>query len=337
MTPGGSAAQASAGRDERRPRVPAPAIAVATLVALATVPWWAGPYAILSLTAALALGLFALSYDLVLGVTGLISVSHATLFGVGAYGMAIAMTKLGVGFWPGALVGIAAAVLLAWAIGFFSLRTSGAGFIIVTVIFAHAVENVANIWTGLTGGENGITLGVSRVPLVPGLAVSFTAGSASAYYAVIACLALAFWGSRRLVASRFGLALRAINGNETRALALGYRVGRYKIAVNVLAGAVAAVGGILYALSQGFVSVDLLRVVLSIEVIVWTILGGPGTLFGPVLAAVLMSLGVEYLRSVTHQYLFAVGAVTLLVVIFLPQGLAGLIGRLGGASVETSR
>ena len=81
------------------------------------------------------------------------------------------------------------------------------------------------------------------------------------------------------------------------------------------------------ALSQGFVSVDLLRVILSIEVIVWTILGGPGTLVGPVVAAVLMSLGTEYLRGVTDQYLFAIGGLTLLVVIFLPQGLAGVFAR----------
>ncbi|MBF8288631.1 MAG: hypothetical protein HW381_1739 [Candidatus Rokubacteria bacterium] len=301
MTPG-------AERRARGARVARAALAPAGIVLLALAPWWVSPYLTLSLTAALALGLFALSYDLVLGVTGLISVSHATLFGVGAYGMAIGMT--------------------------FSVRTSGPGFIIMTVIFAHAVESVANVWTSLTGGENGIVLGVSRVSLFPGVDVHFTAGSRSAYYAVAACLGLALWASRRLVASPFGLALRGIKGNELRASALGYRVGRYKILVNVIAGAFAAVGGILYALSQGFVSVDLLRVLLSIEVIVWTILGGPGTLLGPVLAAMLMSLGIEYLRAVTHQYVFAIGAITLLVVLFLPQGLGGLIERLLGRSVE---
>ncbi len=322
-------------RRERRARFARPALALVGVVLLVIVPGWASPYVILSLTAALALGLFALSYDLVLGVTGLISVSHATLFGVGAYGMAIGMTKLGVSFWPSALVGIGAAAALAWAIGFFSVRTSGPGFIIVTVIFAHAIERVANIWTSFTGGENGIALSVPRVPILPGLDVNFAVGSRSAYYAVIVCLALAFWSSRRLVDSPFGLVLRGIKGNELRVQALGYRVGRYKIVVNVLAGAVAAVGGILYALSQGFVSVDLLGVVLSIEVIVWTILGGPGSLLGPVLAAVLMSLGIDYLRSVTHQYIFAVGMLTLLVVLFLPQGLGGLIDRvIGGSATE---
>ncbi len=304
------------------------ALMAAGLLALVLAPLGASPYVILSLTAALALGLFALSYDLVLGVTGLISVSHATLFGVGAYGMALGMTKLGAGFWPSALLGIATATGLAWVIGFFSVRTSGPGFIIMTVIFAHAVESIAYVWTGLTGGENGIVLHVSRVPLLPGLDVRFTAGSPSGYYAVIACLGLGYWLSRRLVGSSFGLVLRGIKGNELRALALGYRVGRYKILVNVVAGAMAAGAGILYALSQGFVSVDLLRVLLSIEVIVWTILGGPGTLLGPALAAALMSLGVEYLRSLTHQYLFAVGLVTVLVVLYLPQGLGGLLQQL---------
>lgn len=137
------------------------------------------------------------------------------------------------------------------------------------------MESIANVWTSFTGGENGLVLSVSRVPLVPGVALDFTAGNRAAYDAVAIGLVLAFWLGRRLVASRLGLVLRGIKGNELRALALGYRVGRYKVLVNGIAGAIAAVGGILYALSQGFVSVDLLRVLLSIEVIVWTILGGP--------------------------------------------------------------
>lgn len=310
-----------------RARPGRPALLLGGLALLAGLPWWAGPYGTLILTAALALGLFALSYDLVLGVTGLVSVSHATLFGVGAYGMAIAMTRLDASFWPSVGVGLGAAGAMAWIIGFFAVRTAGPGFIIMTVIFAHAVESIANVWTTLTGGENGIILDVAQVALGPGLEVRFTAGSVSAYYVVVACLALAFGLCRWLVGSRLGLILRGIKGNELRALALGYRVGMYKVLVNVIAGMLAAVGGMLYALSQGFVSVDLLRVLLSIEVIVWTILGGPGTLIGPVVAAVLMSLGIDYLRSLTHQYLFAVGAVTLLVVLVAPQGLGGLLDR----------
>jgi branched-chain amino acid transport system permease protein len=293
-----------------------PALAVGTLVMLAALPWALRPYALLTLTAALALGLFALSFDLVLGVTGLVSVSHATLFGVGAYGMAIAMMRLQAPFWASLLVGIAAAAAMAWLIGFFSVRTSGPGFIIMTAIFAHAIEHIANVWTGLTGGENGIILDVH-----------FAAGSVVAYYVVAACLVAGFAACRWLVGSRLGLVLRGIKGNEMRALALGYRVGVYKVLVNVIAGALAAVAGMLYGLSQGFVSVDLLRVLLSIEVIVWTILGGPGTLVGPVLAAVLMSLGIDWLRSLTHQYLFAVGAVTLLVVLAAPDGVGALVGR----------
>jgi len=313
------------------------AAVVILLVLLALLPVAASPYVLLILTAALALGLFALSYDLVLGVTGLISVSHATLFGVGAYGMAISMTKLGMSFWPSALAGIAAAMAVAWVIGFFSVRTSGPGFIIMTVIFAHALEHVANVWTSVTGGENGIMLSVSRITVLPGLDVRLTAGSRSAYYAVIVCLLLSVGFCRWLVRSPFGLVLRGIKGNEQRTLALGYRVGRYKVLVNVVAGGLAALGGILYALSQGFVSVDLVRVLLSVEVIVWTIVGGPGTLLGPVLAAVLMSVGVEYLRSLTHHYVFAVGLVTLLVVLYLPEGLGGLVDRmLGGAAKQTT-
>jgi ABC-type branched-subunit amino acid transport system permease subunit len=172
--------------------------------------WALRPYALLTLTAALALGLFALSFDLVLGVTGLVSVSHATLFGVGAYGMAIAMMRLQAPFWASLLVGIAAAAAMAWLIGFFSVRTSGPGFIIMTAIFAHAIEHIANVWTGLTGGENGIILDVH-----------FAAGSVVAYYVVAACLVAGFAACRWLVGSRLGLVLRGIKGNEMRALALG--------------------------------------------------------------------------------------------------------------------
>ena len=177
-------------------------------------------------------------------------------------------------------------------------------------------------------GKNGIIMSVPRVSLLPGVDMRFAAGSPSAYYVVAACLGLAFVLARWLVGSSLGLVLRGIKGNELRTLALEYRVGAYKVLVNVIAGALTAVGGILYALSQGFVSVDLLRVLRSVEVIVWTILGGPGTLLGPVLAAVLMSLGVDCLRSVTHQYLIAFGAITLLVALALPEGLGGLVERL---------
>lgn len=319
------------------PAVARPALLAVALVLLALAPWLGGTYATLSLTSALALGLFALSYDLVLGVTGLVSVSHATLFGVGAYGMAIGMTKLESGFWPSAALGIAAAMAMAWAIGFFAVRTSGPGFIIMTVIFAHAMESIANVWTSLTGGENGIMLSTSSLAVLPGVSLSFAAGSRAAYYTVAVCAALAWLFCRWFVASGVGLTLRGIKGNETRALALGHRVGRYKVLVNVVAGALAGLAGILYALSQGFVSVDMLRVLLSIEVIVWTILGGPGTLIGPLVAAVLMSLGIEYLRSLTSQYLFVVGAVTLLVVIFLPEGLGGVMDRLLGRAVKEAR
>jgi branched-chain amino acid transport system permease protein len=292
------------------------ALAGAALLVLGALPWILGPYAMLIVTAALAIGLFALSFDLVLGVTGLVSVSHATLFGTGAYGMAIAMARLQAPLWVGVLIGIATAAAVAWVIGFFSVRTSGPGFIIMTAIFAHAVEHIANVWTGLTGGENGIILDVR-----------FAAGSSTAYYVVAACLVAGFVACRWLVGSRLGLILRGIKGNEVRALALGYRVGLYKVLINVIAGALAAVAGMLYGLSQGFVSVDLLRVLLSIEVIVWTILGGPGTLLGPVLAAVLMSLGIDYLRSLTHHYLFAIGAITLLVVLLAPDGVGAVLGR----------
>lgn len=314
-----------------------PLLLVTGAALLLSLPWWAGAYLVLIVTAALALGLFALSYDLVLGVTGLISVSHATLFGVGAYGLAIGLTRLGAPFWPSVGLGIAAAMVLAWLIGFFSVRTTGPGFIIMTVIFAHAVESVAYVWTDLTGGENGIMLGRAGVPLGPGLVLELAPGGRATYYAGVACLVLALAACRRLVDSPLGLVLRGIRGNELRALALGYRVGRYKVLVNVLAGGLAAVGGILYALSQGFVSVDLVRVLLSIEVIVWTILGGPGTLVGPVLAAVLMSLAIEYLRALTHQYLIVVGAITLLVVIALPEGIGGLIERRPGRPAGEGR
>jgi len=304
------------------------ALGAAALAALLLLPLGGSAYVVLTVTAALALGLFALSYDLMLGVTGLISVSHATLFGVGAYGMAIGMGKLGYGFWPSAGVGLAAAGAAAWLIGFFSLRTSGSGFIIVTIIFAHSFEIIANRWTALTGGENGIMLRLTAIPLLPGVAIRAAPGSLSLYYAVVLCLLAALWAARALVASPFGLVLRAISGNEVRAQALGYPVARYKIILNVLAGILAAVAGILFATSQGFVSVDLLRVLLSIEVVVWTILGGPGTLVGPVAAAVLFTLLLEYVRGLTQHYLIFIGLLALAVIVFVPQGLAGVVGRL---------
>jgi len=293
---------------------------------MCVVPFVLSPYFKFLLTVALIYGLFAMSYDLVLGYTGLISVSHSVLFGAGAYGTLIVMDRLDINLWTAALIGLALSALVAWIIGFFSTRARGAGFIIMTIIFTLALYTVTLTWTDFTGGENGLILSQRSATLVPGLLnLSFKVGSLSLYYFTLLLVVISYVICRRIVSSPLGMIFQAIKGNEDRAKAIGYRVNRYKIIANIVAGIFAGLAGILFMLANSFISADIVGVFPAAEVIIWTLVGGAGTLIGPMLAAVFMTFLTDVLRSWTEHYLIILGAIFFFAVIFFPNGVVGFI------------
>ncbi len=260
-------------------------------------------------------GLFAMSVDLLLGYVGLLSFGHAAFWGLGAYAAAIAAKSMGVPFAVAALVGASVSALLAVPFGYLAIRRRGIYFAMVTLAFAQLVFYVANEWRDLTGGENGLH-GVPRT--FPGLALG---RSADFYYAALPLIVLGYALAYRIVHSPFGHVLVAIRDNEPRAQALGYATWRYKLLAFVLSGGLAGLAGGLFALGNGFASLDLLHWTTSGQAVLIAILGGIGTLWGSLLGALIVLELRDALTSAPEASGVATGAVFVVIVLAFRRGL----------------
>jgi branched-chain amino acid transport system permease protein len=258
-------------------------------------------------TRILIFGLIAISLNLLVGYTGLVSFGHAAFVGLGAYTVAI-MRFHGIesGFvaWPAAVMVAALGALL---IGAIALRTSGVYFIMITLALAQMVFYLA---TGMEryGGDDGIRMRSVSVPDPTVFA-----------YVVLVLFLLSIYGCERLVRSRFGRTLRAIKDNERRARSLGYNAYAYKLAAFALAGALAGLGGALNANLNAHVSPAMLHWVLSGDLLVMLILGGAGTLAGPALGAGAFILLEEFLSSYTRHWMAILGFIMLAVILLRRQ------------------
>jgi branched-chain amino acid transport system permease protein len=277
--------------------------------------------------------LAATSLNLILGYGGMISFGHAAFVGTGAYVSAVLLaegiTSAWVG-WPAAVAASAAAALL---IGAVSLRTRGVYFIMITLAFAQMMYFLVNSMKAY-GGDEGLTLPARATTGFGDLddPVAF-------YYAALGALALGLYGLHRLAHSRFGRVIQAIRENEVRAEAVGFPVYRYQLACFVIAGAVAGLAGALLASHGKYVNPNVLHWTQSGTLMVMVILGGVGRLWGGAIGA-LAFLGLEdlianhrvaWLAALAPDYPqhagLGVGLVLLAVVLFAPQGIAGLFSR----------
>jgi branched-chain amino acid transport system permease protein len=280
--------------------------------------------------------LAATSLNLALGYGGMISFGHAAFVGAGAYTAGILMAEGIESAWIAWPAAVAAAAAAAWLIGAISLRTRGVYFIMITLAFAQMSFYLVNSMKAY-GGDEGLTL-----PRRADAGFLDLSGEVAFYYVVLACLAAALYGLHRLSRARFGRALDAIRENEARAAAVGFPVYRCQLACFVIAGAVAGLAGALLASHGKYVSPSLLHWTQSGTLLIMVILGGVGRLWGGVLGAVVL-LGLEHLiadypvawlAALAPNYQqhggLAVGAVLLAVVLFAPQGIAGLAARRAG-------
>lgn len=268
---------------------------------------------------------FAASLDLLVGYTGLVSLGHAAFFGLGAYLLAGLTNGLGWSqLWVTLPITLAGVALAALAIGWLTLRTSGVYFVMVTLAFTEMLFHLFNEAPGL-GGSDGLYLS-ARPHLGPLDLKSPTA----AYIAIWLCLVLAFLLLQRMTQAPFGRALIGIRSNETRMRTLGYATGRYKLVAFVVAGVIAGLAGYLDASLYGFVNPAMLGWRQSGLVLVIVLLGGKGTLYGPMLGAVLLALLEHHAGRLTEHWNAILGVVAIAAVLFLPSGLAGLLrGRRG--------
>jgi branched-chain amino acid transport system permease protein len=292
--------------------------AVGLLTALA-LPWFVYPPVAMDIV---AMGLFAIALDILLGYAGLLSFGHAALWGSSAYVTGLIATHYGVPF-PAAVAGGALfAMVLALPVGYLSVRRSGIYFAMVTLAFAQMVYFIGYRWSDLTGGENGLQ-GVPRnfFGIDPVETDSFYF-----YYAALPILLLGMWAAWRIVHSPFGRVLVAIRDNTPRARALGYDVDRYKVLAFVLSAGLTGLAGGVFAVSHGFVSLTELHWSTSGEVVLMTVLGGIGTLWGGLLGAFLVVLLADYLASSGFDGIDLVtGAVFIVVVLLFRRGIWGTV------------
>ena len=296
------------------------------------------------------------SYDLLLGYTGIVSFAHTMFFGIGAYGVAIASSKMGP-TWTALGTGVVVAVLLSlalsFAIGLFSLRVRAIFYAMITLAVASAFQTLASQLSDLTGGEDGLNF---KLPerLSPGyrfaeerfLGASLD-GKFITYYIVFFCAVLLFLALLRIVNSPFGRVLQAIRENDFRAEAIGYRTVIYRTLSNVLAAVFATLAGALLALWLRYNSADTsLSFEIMVDILLIVVIGGMGTMYGAVCGAVLFILAQSYLQDLMaagagaaqdlpwlsallspERWLLWLGVLFVLSVYFFPTGVVGKLRR----------
>ncbi|MBT9281874.1 MAG: branched-chain amino acid ABC transporter permease [Hydrogenibacillus schlegelii] len=272
------------------------------------------------LTEVLIFGIFAMSLNLLTGYTGLVSLGHAAFFGVGAYAASLALIHLSTNLFLSLLFGVLFSLMLAAVVGFFSTRVHGFYFLMLTLAFSQMVYALAYRWSGLTGGDNGLA-GVPK-PSLPGGPV--IGQPHQLFYLTLSVFVLVVIALSIFLSSPFGRALVGIRENEVRMQAVGYPTVLYKNIAFIVSGSLAGLAGSLYAYLNGFVSPKELYWTMSGEVLFMVLIGGAGTLFGPVLGAAFILLLKTWVSSYTDLWMMVVGAAFILFVIFVPGGLAGL-------------
>jgi branched-chain amino acid transport system permease protein len=293
-------------------------LAAAALLAL--LPFGLPPYAMTLLTESLILGLFAMSLDLMVGYARLISFGHAAAYGFGAYacGNLLLHTSMPLPF-AVLLAGLLGGIV-AIGVGWVCTQATGVSFSMLTLAYAQLLYAVAFKWTPVTGASDGLA-GIPRNPGPFGMAWTTKAGF---YYLTLACLIGAFLFCREPVRSPFGAVLRGIRENEAKTTALGYNTRRYKIAIVAISCGLAGLAGALYAPFAGFANTELLFWLLSGQVLIMVIVGGAGTLIGPILGAIFFLYVQQKLSSYTDSWALFFGVIFILFVLFMPQGLWGL-------------
>ncbi|MGH3445211.1 MAG: branched-chain amino acid ABC transporter permease [Nocardioidaceae bacterium] len=294
-------------------------LGIGILIALG-LPWFVYPPVALDIV---IFALFAMALDLLLGYTGLLSFGHAAFFGSAAYVAGLVSLHLRLPYPLAVLAGTAFAVLLAIPIGYLSVKRSGIYFAMVTLAFAQMVYYVANQWRSVTGGENGLQ-GVPR--LFPGVDLR---DPFYFYYAALPLLLIGVAIAWRTVHSPFGKVLVAIRDNPDRVRALGYPVAHYKLLAFVISAGLAGIAGSLYSLAHFFASLDAVDWSMSGKVVVITVLGGVGTLWGSVISSGLIVI-LENRLSLAgfNGQEIVIGSIFVIVVLAFRRGIWGTVAHL---------
>ncbi len=300
---------------------------LAALTVLAAFPLAGSAFYTELVTKVMILAIFALSLDLLVGYTGLVSFGHAAFFGVGAYTLGLLAPRYeAANVWLTLPLAIALAGLSALVVGAFVVRVKGIYFIMVTLAFAQMFYFVFHD-TKFGRGSDGISMNFKPVATIGGFTPFDLANATHVYYVVFAAMLLVFIFLRLLLRSAFGRALQGVRSNEQRMRSLGFPVYRYKLASFAIAGALAGLAGYFSAMQFGFVNPELLSWHQSGNVLLMLILGGLGSLYGAVVGAFAFVALQEIFSSITTHWQLLLGGTIILLVVFLPGGLASVVKR----------
>lgn len=265
--------------------------------------------------------LYAMGFNICFGMTGMLSFGHAAFFASGAYGATFAVLYLVRDPWVALAAAVVAATALATLVGFFAVRVVSHSFVIITITFSLVLLLLAHSQKDVTGGDDGL--------LFPPLALVAGAGPSLAtplvsYYVALAVLVAAYALLRRLSCSPLGLVFQAVRDSERRATLAGYDVQRYRWLAFVLSGSVAGLAGGVYAITHAQVNAQLFDVTVSVDAVIWTLIGGAGSVLGPAVGAALV---LAFTHAVSGWIVYTqipVGILLILIVIFWPRGLSGV-------------
>ena len=310
-----------------KPRTPF-LLGAVLLVAAAAVPWWANPGLAFIIGLVLIQALFAMSWNILFGYAGLASFGHAGFFSIGAYTTG-AMLRYGVAI-PFPLMLVVAALLgaaVAWLIGIVALRRLSGIFLAVLTVALSEILRLVISYSKMLGAEDGL----SNIPR-PKIDLGFTLvdlTSAQAYYwFLLVTIALATAGLWWLLHSRYGRIFQVIREDAERAAFLGTNVARYRVLAFVISGAVAAFAGALYAPWTRIVTLDEIHWLQSLQPMLYTLLGGVGSFWGPAIGAALFAAISYFTRTYAGLYEVIMGGLLIVVILVAPSGIVGMVRKL---------
>ena len=299
-------------------------LVLSALVLLGALPFVVETYSIMLITEIMIMGIFALSFNLLFGYTGLLSFGHAAFFGVSGYVTAFLLIHDFPSLPLALLLGTLAAALAAIVVGYFSVRLDEIYFAILTLGFGMMFYTLVHQWRSVTGGSDGLTglvlpsLGIGKLSVDVSSPKSF-------YFVVAVFFIVTIWVLLRIVRSSFGLILMSIRENKERAAFTGINIRAYRLASFVISGLFAGVAGGLFAVFDRMASPSMLHWTASAEPVLMTVLGGAHVFFGPVVGAVLFFFIEHVITKFTDIWMIFLGAILIPLVIFFPDGVLGTL------------
>lgn len=303
------------------------ALALAALfLALVTVPLWLRDMFYVNVASQILIwSIAAMGLNLLVGYAGLVSLGHAALFAIGGYAVGIALNA-GFGHLAGFMIGLAVILLTSAIFGALALRSTGIGFLMITLAIGQILWGVAYRWVSLTNGDNGINIASRPQPL--GIDIE---GPTPFYYFTLIMFAAALAVTARLVASPLGAAIRGTRDEPRRLTALGYNVWLTRYVTFLLSGILTGIAGLLFLYYNNFVSPQILTVQSSAEILLMVLSGGSATVFGPLVGAIIIIFMKNVASSFLERWSLVLGLIFVMIIIFIPEGVVPGLARLKAA------